>query len=173
MKEQILQATIDALKSIDQARFFQTERGYHGRFYCGLQSALDARGILGDEVIIEMEYQKSARHVTHQRPDIVLHTPAELQGSPVDVGNLAVFALKHQASASAAKTDFGKLDTMFELLHYPLGVFININSNSHHLRVYEGGYRDRLHSFGVRLDDGKVTVTHASWMNDNVVENIV
>src|SRR5882672_8811236 len=100
MKEQILRATIEALKSINQARFFQTERCYHGRFYCGIQSALDARDILDDEVVIEMEYQKSVRHGTNQRPDIVLHTPAELHVSPVDVGNLAVFALKHQASQS-------------------------------------------------------------------------
>lgn len=104
---------------------------------------------------------------------IVLHTPAELHGSPVDVGNLAVFALKHQASESGAQTDFHKLDTMFEVLQYALGIFININSSSHHLRVYKGGYRDRLHSFGVQLSEGEVTVTHASWMNDNVVENIL
>ncbi|MEO8435312.1 MAG: hypothetical protein ABI596_10490, partial [Pyrinomonadaceae bacterium] len=152
--------------------FFQTERGYHGRLYCGLQNALDKFGILNDQVIIEMKYQKSDRHGTHQRPDIVLHTPAELHDSPVDVGNLAVFALKHQATQSGAQTDFRKLDTMFEQLHYPLGIFINVNSSSHYLNVYDGPYRDRLHSFGVQLDDCEVTVTHASWVNDNVVENI-
>lgn len=120
-----------------------------------------------------MEYQKSERHHTHQRPDIVLHTPAELHGWPVNVGNLAVFALKYQATQSEAQTDFGKLDTMFEQMLYPLGIFINVNSSAHHLHVYHGRYSDRLHSFGVQLDDGEVTVTHASWLNDNVVENIV
>ena len=173
MEGQILQAKIETLKSINQARFFQTERGYHGRFYCVLQNALDARGILNDEIVLEMEYQKSARHRTNQRPDIVLHIPAELHGSPVDANNFAVFALKYKSSSNAARTDFEKLDIMFEQLKYPFGVFINVNSNSHHLQAYEGNYKNRLHSFGVRLDNGVVTVVHAHYLNDVVVENIV
>lgn len=173
MKEQILQAITEALKSINQARFFRTERGYHGRFYCGLQNALDARGILNDKVILEMEYQKSARHGTLQRPDIVLHTPAESHGLPVGVGNFVVFALKHRASPNDAQTDFNNLDIMFERLNYLLGVFINVDSPSHHLQMYEGEYRSRLHSFGVQSKDGVIRVVHAFYSNDAVVENVI
>jgi hypothetical protein len=59
MNEQILAATIEALRAIREPRFFRTERGYHGRFYCALQTVLDSRGLLRNGTILEMEYQKS------------------------------------------------------------------------------------------------------------------
>ena|SRR4028118_888712 len=170
MKKQVLLATLEALRSLTQARFFRTERGYHGRFYCLLQGALEARNILGDDIILEMEYQKSARHHITQRPDIVLHTPAELRNTSVNVGNLAVFALKHRASLNEALDDFNKLDEMFEMLRYQLGIFINIDSAEHHIHAYHGRYGDRIHSFGVQLMQQKVIVTHACWVSDHVIE---
>lgn len=48
MMTQILEATDAALRTIDAARFFQTERGFHGRFYCSLQAKLEAIGLLSD-----------------------------------------------------------------------------------------------------------------------------
>src|SRR5581483_8883202 len=60
MRDLIIEATIDALKSVKHPRFFRTERGYHGRFYCALQSVLDQRMSLDDACILEMEYRKAA-----------------------------------------------------------------------------------------------------------------
>jgi hypothetical protein len=171
MKDLILRATVRALRSVNRARFFQTERGYHGAFYHELHVALDALGVLSEEVILEIEYQKSDRHGTHQRPDIILHTPAELHNTPVNVGNLAVFALKRRASRREAMADFDKLDDMFHNLEYPLGVFINVDSPAHHLRSYEGEYKGRLHSFGVRSAGETVTIIHAHWAEEKVIEN--
>src|SRR5437870_801261 len=136
MEDKIIKATIEALKCVKQERFFRTERGYQGRFYCGLQTALDRYGILNNETILEMEYQKSSRHGVTQRPDIIIHKPAELYCSSVQKDNLAVFALKHQASVNEAKEDFVKLDEMIEKLHYKKGIFINIDSSLHHLDNY-------------------------------------
>ncbi len=49
MHEQIVAATVQALKRVTRARFFRTERGYQGEFYCALRSELDKRKILSDE----------------------------------------------------------------------------------------------------------------------------
>jgi len=154
MIEQILSATVEALETAAEPRFFRTERGYHGRFYCTLQAALDRRQLLRNGAILEMEYQKSERHETTQRPDIIFHVPAEESGSPVTENNFAVYALKWRASRTEAVDDFRKLDEMCELLNYPLAVFINIGSVQTHREHYAGGYGDRLHTFGVVLENG-------------------
>lgn len=170
MQAQIISATIDAFKSVLQDRFYQTERGYQGRFYCALQDALDIRQILNGDTIVELEYQKSARHGLSQRPDIIIHIPAELHGSPVTEGNPAVYALKRRASQSDAMEDFEKLNDMIEQLHYQLGIFINIDSSVHHLNNYSGRYRGRIHAFAVQLVNGRVAIIHASYVRDTINE---
>jgi len=154
VKEQILAATVEALSTLAEPRFFRTERGYHGRFYCTLQAALDRRKLLIDSVILEMEYQKSARHNMVQRPDIILHIPVEESGAGVRDNNFAVFALKRCASQRKALADFGKLDEMCARLDYSLAIFINVASERHYREEYTGPFPDRLHAFGVRLANG-------------------
>src|SRR6266702_580363 len=153
----IIVATVNALKSIRYSRFLATERGYHGRFYCALQEELDKSGVLQDGAILEMEYQKSARHDVYERPDIILHIPAEYSGNSVKEGNFAVYALKRHASSTSAKDDFEKLDTMFSRLDYPLGLFLNIDSTRHHLESYDGQYSERIHSFAVKPEGLKIS----------------
>ena len=94
MIDAIVSATDQALRTVAVPRFLRTERGFQGRFYCALQEALERLGVLRNGHILEMEYQKSARHGMSQRPDIVLHIPAEDAGSDVRENNLAVWALK-------------------------------------------------------------------------------
>ena len=149
--EEVLAATVEALRNVDDPRFFRTERGYHGRFYCTLQAALDRKRQLINGVILEMEYQKSNRHGIAQRPDIILHIPAEESGASVRGNNFAVFALKRRASPADAIADFGKLDEMCERLDYPLAIFINVDSERHYREEYTGPFPDRLHTFGVVL----------------------
>jgi hypothetical protein len=112
------------------------------------------------ERILEMEYQKSARHGTDQRPDIVFHIPAEISRAPVADNNFAVWALKHKASETEANADFGKLDDMCRALRYHLAVFVNISSVRTHLAAYTGRYADRIHSFGVPPVGG-TEITHS------------
>ncbi len=167
MENEIIDATIDAMKLIVHKRFFQTERGYQGAFCSSLEKELDKRKILNDEIILEMEYQKSERHGMSQRPDIVLHVPTDkIHVLSKNVGNYAVFAFKHQASKKDAIEDFDKLDEMFWKLDYQLGIFISVNSNNHCLEFYNGRYKSKIHCFGVWLENNTVKITRAYWEND-------
>ncbi len=158
MKDLIIDATREALRGVRDARFFKTERGFQGAFYCALMHCLNERGLIAEDTLLEMEYQKSARHGMHQRPDIVLHKPAEFTGAAVSGNNYAVWALKRHATAEAAAEDFTKLDEMFSVLRYALGFFINIDARDHHLTRYGGRYPERLHGCAIWLDQGIPTV---------------
>jgi len=170
MKQQIIDTTIDALNSINHIRLFKSERGFQGRLFCELQSILDSSGIVPEDSILEMEYQKSSRHSTKQRPDIILHIPTEVSGEEVYKNNFAVWALKREATKKGAIEDFEKLDKMSRDLSYPIGFFININSDRHHLENYKGDYPDRIIAFAVRLNSGIVSLKQASILNDKVLE---
>jgi hypothetical protein len=162
MEEVILDAIIEALRTVTATRFFRSERGYQGRFYCALQKALDKRGVLRDGVILEMEYQKKGgHHGMTQRPDIILHIPVEESGEVVYENNFAVLALKRRASSNKAQDDFRKLDEMCKVLHYPLAVFINIDSGEHHMRCYTGLFLNRVHAFAIRSEEGTLRIIHA------------
>lgn len=173
MKTAILDATSQALRALTHPRFLRSERGYQGRFYCALQEELDRRDVLQDGVILEMEYQKSARHGVTQRPDIILHAPAEETGATVFENNVAVFALKLSASRQRAVEDFGKLDEMCGGLRYQLAIFINVNSDAHHMACYEGEHRDRMHSFAITLQSGQPRISHAWWEHGALRETSV
>ncbi len=110
-----------------------------------------------------MEYQKSARHGLTQRPDIILHAPAEETGAAVFENNVAVFALKLSASRQRAGEDFAKLAEMCAGLRYELAIFINVNSDAHHMACYEGQHGDRIDSFAVTLQSGQPRISHAWW----------
>jgi len=155
----IIAATDEALHQVVEPRFLRTERGFQGQFYCALQRILSERGLLDGGCILEMEYQKSARHGLRQRPDIVLHVPAEESGSGVVENNLAVWALKRHATPEAASQDFEKLDEMFKQLCYPLGIFVNIDAKKHFAESYRGEFAQRLRTVAVWLDDD----VHTSW----------
>jgi len=171
INKRIIIATIEALELVRNVRFFRTERGYHGEFYCELKSALDRRGILRNNLILEIEYQKSQdRHSTRQRPDILLHIPTELSGAPVHENNVSVWALKYRASLDEAQSDFNKLDVMFENLDYDLGFFINIDSDFPYLELYRGNYMDRFFTFAVRLIENKPFIRHEYFANRQVIK---
>lgn len=104
-------------------------------------------------IFVEMEYQKSSRHGLSQRPDIIYHIPVEHSGGDIVENNFAVWALKARANAAAAQEDFEKLDEMFEHLNYPLGFFVNIDTEQHHLASYNGTFKDRLIGISVWLED--------------------
>jgi hypothetical protein len=156
--DEIVTATERALQAVAEPRFWRTERGFQGRFYCALQQALDSGGLLPDGRILEMEYQKSADHNIYQRPDIVLHVPAEESNAPRSAHNFAVWALKRKATLREASDDFEKLDQMFDALRYPVGLFINIAATKHFAQAYRGRYPSRLRTVAVsRTDDRIVT----------------
>ncbi len=157
MKDEIIIATDEALRHVVEPRFLRTERGFHGQFYAALQRVLQERGLLQGGRVLEMEYQKSTRHGTSQRPDIVLHIPTENSGAGVATNNFAVWALKRGASLKQAQADFDKLDEMFERLCYSVGIFINIDKQDNFAPFYKGQFPERLQTVAVWLDCGIVT----------------
>lgn len=114
MREEIIESTISALGTISAPRFFKSERGYQGIFYCKLYEEFESHGLVNEDLIVEMEYQKSARHGLSQRPDIIFHIPVEHSGGDIVENNYAVWSLKARANEEAAQEDFEKLDEMFE-----------------------------------------------------------
>ena len=172
MRESIIDSTIAALSSIENPRFFKSERGYQGIFYCRLYDELDSRNLITEDQIIEMEHQKSSRHGITQRPDIIFHIPVEISGADVNENNYAVWAFKPNADHDAAQEDFEKLDQMFEMINYPLGFFINIRTDQHHLNNYNGQFRDRLFGFSVWLQNGSPRFMKAWYERGELKEQI-
>jgi hypothetical protein len=109
-----------------------------------------------------MEYQKSARHGIFQRPDIVLHMPAEDFGAAVNENNLAVWALKRQATDGDATRDFEKLEEMFQALRYSVGIFVNISSTDHFAGAYSGYFPERLRTVAVSKEAEVIVITWGS-----------
>lgn len=164
LTDDIIAATDEALRQVAEPRFLRTQRGFQGQFYCALQRALEGRDLLKNGRILEMEYQKSARHGMSQRPDIILHVPVEYSGRRVTSNNFAVWALKRHATRSKACEDFDKLDEMFEALCYTLGFFVNIDAKDNCATCYRGKFPDRLRTVAVWRDGAVQT----SWGSPGV-----
>jgi hypothetical protein len=172
VRELIIASTEAALLSISNPRYFKSERGYQGIFYCKLHDELDSRDLLTEDRIIEMEYQKSDRHGMSQRPDIIFHIPVELSGADRNENNYAVWAFKVNANQGSAQEDFEKLDQMFGVLNYPLGFFINIRTDQNHMNIYGGQFRDGLLGYSVWLQEGSPRFKKA-WFEGNAFKELL
>jgi len=144
--------TFQAITNVKHPRFWETERGFHGEFHAVLREILISERIIRYAgPILEQEYQKSARHGLSQRPDSILHMPARQWGLKRYEGNFAVWALKRRSSEDEAK-----------LLRYPLGFFLNVDSERTFARVYRGQHAERIHCISCRLNaDGIFSLRHA------------
>ena len=153
----------ESIRAITDRRYFLTERGYQGQLLAELNKRLKIEQIFPGKPIVEQEYQKTLENqgITI-RPDIIIHIPYERGvAQNRQSGNFVVIQLKLEASEKVAKEDFDKLDSMFEKLKYPLGIFLNINSNKTFYDSYSSNYKKRLHCFAVQLVNNKV-VLHES-----------
>ena len=171
----VIEIVIEALKEVNNPRFFKTERGYQGRFACAMYEVMDNKEIFPDDTILEEEYQKRLKeHGTIQRPDIIVHIPTEISGSADrSKNNFAVFAFKKNANSEKATEDFDKLDIMFKKLGYPLGIFINIGALHTHIDEYKGDYKERLHFFSVVLKNVELKIVHAYFKNGQIEQQSV
>lgn len=159
---------VTALRNVKTPRFFDTERGYQGELLAELRAALPALGVQR-EAIVEQEYQKTLFvHNINIRPDIIIHVPTAPGGNR-RIGNSIVFELKRKAGPKKAQEDFGSLDTIIGALNYPLGVFVNIDSDRTQAAQYQGPYRDRIHFFAVRLVNRAVQIRHERLTANGVV----
>lgn len=156
----MVEIIVESLRSVRDARFFATERGYQGEFLAELRARLPHVGLPGD-AIVEQEYQKRLPdHGVKVRPDIIIHVPTRAGGNRRQ-GNFAVIELKRRAGQTDARKGFANLDAVIGALDYPLGVFVNIDSSLTQVADYSGGFADRLHFFAVRLTGPRVQLRHA------------
>lgn len=149
--ERILRMFREILQLIHDPRFFETERGYQGQLLTEINNYLANNEVWGDAPIAEQEYQKRARdHGLAIRPDIIIHVPFE-RGLHVrrSEGNYVVIEIKCKSSFAEAQKDFEKLGRMCNILDYPIGIFINIDSADTFLEYYDGEQCDCLYSFAV------------------------
>ncbi len=154
--EALLSSLNDALLAFSCPRFFETERGFQGQ----LLIELDKRIKLKPQVIVEQEYQKSSKlHGLTIRPDIIIHEPfVPLRHSCRNIGNAAVIELKMKANIADAIADFQSLESMINVLRYPVGIFVNINSNETHSNLVPDSIKGRVVCFTISLLDGKACV---------------
>lgn len=159
--QKFLEVFRQSIKSIEDKRYFSTERGYQAELYCQLKERLNPTWIQS-KAILEVEYQKTEeKHGIKLRPDIVLHVPFESgQYNNRLSGNYIVIELKLRANERKAKEDFKKLNSIFQELNYPLGIFLNINSDKTFCDRYFGNYGQRLHCFAVKLANNEVIVKY-------------
>jgi hypothetical protein len=170
LSKDLIEVTVQALKSVTKTRFFTSERGYQGELYCSLKSFLDSAGLFEKGYILEMEYQKKGKvHQTTQRPDIILHVPREETDGNPRANNLAVWALKRNSNPRKAAQDIVKLNEMIEGLKYKVGFFINIDSEQ--VRFNDSCVRDLCHQemifcFAVKLKTDSLVINSYNWNID-------
>jgi hypothetical protein len=158
-QESFLGLMRDALESIREPRFFETERGYQGELLVQLGKRLKGVEFPGDP-IVEQEYQKTMpAHGINIRPDIVIHVPFD-RGLALgrDEGNFVAIELKVHATENEARGDLANLALMHEILQYPLTVFINIGSKQTHSTCCPKIISNQTICFAVHLKDGEPVV---------------
>lgn len=158
----LLEAIRDSLLAITMPRFYENERGFQGQLLIELSQRIPAL-IPEDYAILEQEHQKTLeRHGLEIRPDIILHQPFDpaIHQSRQD-GNFAVIELKRKAGPKKAIEDFESLCSMLEILHYPIGIFINIGHAKTHVEHVPSRGRGQVITFATRLIQDEVCVDMA------------
>lgn len=161
--ERFMELFKDSLREITAERFYANERGFQGQLNVELNKRLNDINLFPNKAIIEEEYQKTLpNHGINIRPDIIIHVPYE-EGLYEDrrEGNFVVIQLKLKASEKEAVEDFGKLDLMFTELNYPLGIFVNIDSDRTFYDKCVGKYKNRLNCLAVKLVDDIVEIVES------------
>lgn len=149
----------ESLASVATPRFFETERGFQGALLAELGKRIPNH-VLPDGAIIEQEYQKRlAHHGLKIRPDIIIHEPFD-PSHHINrrEGNIAVIELKLNASQAEAMEDFKSLSAMIDVLHYPLGIFVNIASDATHCQLVPPEAKGHIACYAVSLNNGHVHV---------------
>ena len=158
--EKLLEAIRDSLAEITASRFYETERGFQGELIAELRKRL-TDSVLPERAILEQEYQKRLKtHGLDIRPDIIIHEPFDqTRHSNRQSGNHAVFELKRRAAEVGASQAFDSLGKMLQVLDYPIGIFVNIDSDATFSASVPKDFQDRIVCFAVRLGaDGKPEV---------------
>ncbi len=150
-------AVEDALGAIDEPRFFKTERGYQGELLAELRARLKKARFPGDPVV-EQEYQKRLKpHGLKIRPDLIIHIPFERGKTEARTeGNFVAIEIKRDKSD--VETAFENLRLIRDKLHYPLTIFIMVDSEETYAALCPRGIAGQTVCFAVSLRDGEPIV---------------
>lgn len=148
----------ESLNEIVDSRFYETERGFQGALLSNISKRISEDRFKG--WIVEQEYQKTLPyHGIKTRPDIIIHEPFNGINYPSRKGgNFIVIELKLNASKLRAIRDYEHIAEFCELLSYPKGIFININTSETYFQSYDGPHKEKIHAFAVQLKNGKVEI---------------
>lgn len=157
--EQLFVALGEALASIREPRYFESERGYQGALIAQLEHRLGGLG-LPDSPIVEQEYQKTLpRHGTTIRPDLIVHVPFERgRATTRQEGNFVAIELKLDATTNKADEDFESLRLMAKYLRYPATVFMNIGARRTYADRCPPEIASHTACFAVHLEGGEPIV---------------
>lgn len=158
----LLEAIRESLLAITEPRFYETERGFQGQLLIELSQRIPSY-ITANRAIIEQEHQKtSGRHGLDIRPDIIIHQPFNpaIHVSRRE-GNIAAIELKLRAGPKRATEDFVNLNSMLRVLHYPIGIFINIDHSQTQEAHIPDDARGRIIVFATKLTADGVRVVQA------------
>lgn len=124
-----------ALREIVHPRYYSTERGYQGELLRALHKRFPELVEDGGGYLVEQEYQKQkALHGIQSRPDIIIHQPFDdTKHANRREGNFAVIELKLRANKDVMQDAAAHLLEFMRILNYPIGVLVNINSDTTHL----------------------------------------
>jgi hypothetical protein len=153
-RKELLNVIAAALTSVTDPHYYEDERGFQGEFYAQLRLRLRDMA-LPEGTLIREEYQKRlAEHGLRIRPDIILHEPFDPgRHRGRDEGNHAVMELKRRATPGTAADAFTNLVAMIDVLNYPLGVFINIDSPKTWTESVPEAHRAHIICLAVHLDE--------------------
>jgi hypothetical protein len=87
------------------------------------------------------------------RPDLIIHEPFEpSRHAGRDDGNHAVIELKRRSDEANAIAAFSNIEAMLRILDYPIGVFINIDSQDTFTELVPREFGERVVCIAVALD---------------------
>ena len=157
--DDLLKAIRNSLLAITEPRFYETERGFQGQLIVELSRRIPEYSP-AQRAIIEQEHQKTLnRHGLNIRPDIIIHRSFDpaVHASRRE-GNFAVIELKLRASPRQAVDDIASLISMLDILHYKVGIFINVGCFKTHANHIHVGANGRIVLFAVDLKEGSAQV---------------
>jgi hypothetical protein len=136
------------------------EKSFQAALYASIKMRIHAAQDVAEDLVLEQEVTKSLRlHAIVRRPDLILHVPFESgRTTSRGEGNLVSLEIKVNAGLEAAHADYDKLARMCEMLHYEIGVFVNVGAEYTHWTTYTGRHKDRLKGFAVRLANKVVLI---------------
>jgi len=177
MSDQIIRLLANSIRlTLTNERYWKSERAFQSEFYCILKEQCGVKNLFPKDAIFETEYQKRLDlHNLRRRPDLIVHIPTEMTNADVRENNYLVVQFKVKATLRKAIADFKKINELIAKLNYPMGVFINVDSEGKaFLGTYsKGEYKEKIHELSVYIKYEEIVIRHDYYSNGNIVSRVI